>query len=102
MQPRLINDSYEMSGAGTFEAQNKSVKAAGTFTHKSPNGNLLETGVWLAGDLASFDSYDAAPRATYVRLGVRFRTVRAPSVCQCPQVPCRQADLRYSVSVFCQ
>src|SRR6266436_1346980 len=53
-------DSYEMSGAGTFEAQNKSVKAAGTFTHKSPNGNVLETGVWLAGELVSFDSYGAA------------------------------------------
>jgi hypothetical protein len=38
-------DSYEMSGAGTFDAQTSSVKAAGTFTHKSPNGNVLETGV---------------------------------------------------------
>jgi hypothetical protein len=56
-------DTYEMSGAGTFEAQNKSVKAAGTFTHKSPNGNVLETGVWLAGELVSFDSYGAAPGA---------------------------------------
>jgi hypothetical protein len=54
-------DSYEMSGAGTFDAQNKSVKAAGTFTHKSPNGNVLETGVWLTGELVSFDSYGAAP-----------------------------------------
>jgi len=56
-------DSYEMSGAGTFDAQNKSVKAAGTYTHKSPNGNVLETGVWIASELVSFDSYGAAPGA---------------------------------------
>ena len=56
-------DSYELSGAGTFDAQDKSVKATGTFTHKAPNGNVLETGVWLAGELVSFDSYGAAPNA---------------------------------------
>jgi len=55
--------SYEMSGAGTFETQSKSVKAAGNFTHKSPNGNVLETGVWTASELVSFDSYGAAPGA---------------------------------------
>jgi hypothetical protein len=57
------NDSYEMSGAGTFDAQDKSVKAAGTYAHKSPNGNVLETGVWIASELVSFDSYGAAPAA---------------------------------------
>ena len=41
-------DSYEISGAGTFDPQNKSVKAAGTFNHKSTNGSVLETGVWIA------------------------------------------------------
>src|SRR5208337_3133805 len=56
-------DSYEMSGAGTFDAQNKSVKAAGTFTHKSPNGDVLEAGVWIANELVSFDSYGIAPAA---------------------------------------
>jgi hypothetical protein len=56
-------DSYEISGAGTFDAQTRSVKAAGTFTHKSPNGNVLETGVWLANELLSFDSYGIAPGA---------------------------------------
>ena len=30
-------DSYELSGAGMFDAQNKSVKAAGTYAHKSPS-----------------------------------------------------------------
>lgn len=43
-----IGDSYEISGAGTFDLQNKSVRAAGTFIHKSTNGNVLETGVWTA------------------------------------------------------
>ena len=56
-------DSYEMSGAGTFDPQSKSVKAAGTYTHKSPSGNVLETGVWLANELVSFDSYGVAPNA---------------------------------------
>lgn len=56
-------DSYEMSGAGMFDAQTKSVKAAGTYTHKSPNGNVLETGVWIANELLSFDSYGIAPIA---------------------------------------
>ena len=57
------DDSYELSGAGMFDALNKSVKAAGPYTHKSPNGNVLETGVWLADELVSFNSYGAAPNA---------------------------------------
>jgi hypothetical protein len=56
-------DSYELSGAGAFDVQSKSAKATGTFTHKSPNGNVLATGVWLASELVSFDSYGAAPNA---------------------------------------
>jgi len=56
-------DSYELSGAGIFDAQSKSEKVTGTFTHKSPNGNALETGVWLASELVSFDSYGAASNA---------------------------------------
>jgi hypothetical protein len=56
-------DSYEMSGAGTLEVQNNSVRAAGTYTHRSPSGDVLETGVWLAGELVSFHSYGAAPNA---------------------------------------
>ena len=50
-------DSYEMSGAGTLETQNKSVHASGTFAHKSPDGNVLDTGVWIATGLVSFASY---------------------------------------------
>ena len=56
-------DSYEISGAGTFDPQNKSVKAAGTFNHKSANGNVFETGVWTASEFISFDSYGIAPAA---------------------------------------
>ena len=55
--------SYEMSGAGTFNAKSRSVTATGTFTHKSPNGNSLETGIWVANELVSFDSYGIAPGA---------------------------------------
>jgi hypothetical protein len=64
-------DSYEMSGAGTFDAQNKSVKATGTFTHRSPDGIVLETGVWLASELVKFDSYGASPGAL-LRYGRAF------------------------------
>lgn len=56
-------DSYELSGTGTFDVQSKSVRATGTFTHKSPSGNVLATGVWLASEVVSFDSYGAAPNA---------------------------------------
>jgi hypothetical protein len=37
--------------------------ATGTFTRRSPNGNSLETGVWMATELVSFDSYGVAPDA---------------------------------------
>ena len=56
-------DSYEITGAGTFNAQSKSASAAGTFTHKIPNGTVVETGVWTSTQLVSFDSYGAAPNA---------------------------------------
>ncbi len=57
------DDSYELSGAGTFNAQSKSAQAAGTFTHKSSDGTTLEMGVWIVSELISFDSYGIAPRA---------------------------------------
>jgi len=56
-------DAYQLSGAGTFSTQSKSVTAAGTFNHESANGAVLETGVWLATELVSFNSYGAAPGA---------------------------------------
>jgi len=55
--------SYEMSGAGTLTPAGKLVTAAGTFTHKSPDGVVLETGVWVASELVSFDFYGIAPGA---------------------------------------
>ena len=55
--------SYEMSGVGTFDMKSKLVTATGTFTHKSPNGNSLQTGIWMANELVSFDSYSIAPGA---------------------------------------
>jgi hypothetical protein len=55
--------SFDISGAGTFNSKSKSVTATGTFTRKSPNGNTLETGVWTANELVSFDSYGIAPGA---------------------------------------
>lgn len=64
-------DSYEISGAGTFDPQNKSIKAAGTFNHKTTNKSVLETGVWTASDLISFDSYGIAP-AAFTQKGPSF------------------------------
>ena len=58
-----LGDSYEVSGAGAFDAQTKSVKAAGTFTHRAANGNVLETGVWIASELVNFNSYGIEPGA---------------------------------------
>ncbi len=57
------SSSYEMSGVGTFETKSKLVTATGTFTHKSPNGNSLDAGIWMANELVSFDSYGTAPGA---------------------------------------
>ena len=57
------DDRYEMSGAGAFDAQSRSITAAGTFTHKSSDGTTLETGVWIASQLISFDSYGVVPGA---------------------------------------
>jgi len=56
-------ENYEMSGAGTLTTPERSVIAAGTFTHKSTDGVVLETGVWVASELVSFDSYGIAPGA---------------------------------------
>jgi hypothetical protein len=57
------DSTYELSGAGTFNTRSKSVTATGTFTRKSPNGSSLETGIWMANELVSFDSYGVAPDA---------------------------------------
>ncbi len=56
-------DTFEISGAGIFNPRQKTVMATGTFTHRSLDGNALETGIWIASELVSFDSYGAAPGA---------------------------------------
>jgi len=65
------DSTYELSGAGTFNTKNKSVTAVGTFTHKSPDGGTLETGIWVANELVSFDSYGVA-RDVLMREGWAF------------------------------
>jgi len=55
--------SYEMSGAGTLAPERRLVTVAGTYTHKSTDGVVLETGVWVANELVSFDFYGLAPGA---------------------------------------
>jgi hypothetical protein len=65
------DSTYELSGAGTFNTKSKSVTAVGTFTHKSPNGSTLETGIWMANELVSFDSYGVA-RDVLMREGWAF------------------------------
>jgi hypothetical protein len=65
------DSTYELSGAGTFNTKNKSVMAVGTFTHKSPDGGTLETGIWVANELVSFDSYGVA-RDVLMREGWAF------------------------------
>jgi hypothetical protein len=66
----VIGDSYQISGAGMFNSDGKSVTAAGTFAHKSANGAVLESGVWIVSQLVSFDSYGiglaSLPRANRI------------------------------------
>lgn len=59
-------NSYQLSGAGTFNVRNKSVVAAGTYIHVSPNGTTMDSGVWSASQLVRFDSYGIAPAAMTV------------------------------------
>ena len=56
-------ETIEISGAGTLGLANKSVTAAGAFTEKSPNGYIVATGVWIAEELVSFESYGIDPGA---------------------------------------
>jgi hypothetical protein len=67
--------SFELSGVGTLNPKSKSFTATGTFTRKSPNGNSLETGIWMANELVSFDSYGIAPDAL-MREGWVFGSAR--------------------------
>jgi hypothetical protein len=68
-------DAIEMSGAGTLSLANKSITAAGAFTHKTSTGEIVETGVWAASELVSFKSYGIAPGAL-MRETQRFKSSR--------------------------
>ena len=76
-------DSYEMNGAGVLNAQRKSAMASGTFAHRSSNGDLLETGVWITNELVGFDSYGIAPGAL-LQKGPAFGTARGPKGLRMP------------------
>ena len=56
-------DTFEISGAGVFNPRQKAAMATGTFTHRSPDGNAMDTGIWIADELVSFDPYGALPSA---------------------------------------
>ncbi len=51
----------EISGAGVFGMPNRSVTAAGTYSHKNSVGETVEKGVWTATELQNFKSYGAIP-----------------------------------------
>jgi len=55
--------SFELAGAGVLDVKQKTVTAAGTFVHKSPDGNTVEAGIWTAKDLVTFQFYGFAPGA---------------------------------------
>jgi hypothetical protein len=59
-------ESYHMSGAGLFKTQSNSVTAAGTYTHESPDGTVIESGIWIASQMVHFESYGIAPGALLV------------------------------------
>jgi hypothetical protein len=76
-------DSYEMSGAGTFETQNKSAHASGSFVHKAPSGDVFDAGVWIATGLVSFESYGITRGALHqngVNLRLRSSGLRTSSM----------------------
>jgi hypothetical protein len=64
-------DTLEISGAGIFNPHQKTVMATGTFTHRSLDGNALETGIWIASELVRFHSYGIAT-GTLMRGGLAF------------------------------
>src|SRR5260370_37351690 len=50
-------DTIEISGTGMLTIHPNSVGGAGTFKHKDPNGNPLESGTWNAQEFVSFVPY---------------------------------------------
>jgi hypothetical protein len=60
-------ETIELSGAGTLSLANKSITAAGAFTHKSSTGEVVASGVWTVTELLSFQSYGLAPGAPMLK-----------------------------------
>jgi len=56
-------ETFAISGAGTFDLAGKSVIAAGPFVEKTLAGDIVATGVWTATELVSFQSYGVAAGA---------------------------------------
>jgi hypothetical protein len=54
-------ESIEISGAGIFSLPEKSITGAGTFTRKTSNGVVVESGIWIASELVKFQSYGVVP-----------------------------------------
>jgi hypothetical protein len=79
-------DGYRLSGAGTFSAQSRSATGAGTFTHETSRGLVMESGVWVVEQLVSFDWYGLGPSAilkdTKVVGGARLGPRRMPGPTQ--------------------
>ena len=50
-------DTIEITGLGILTIHPKSVGGGGTFKHKDPGGNVLESGTWTAQELISFVPY---------------------------------------------
>ena len=95
-------DSYEMTGAGALTTQSKPVAAAGTFTHKSTDGVALETGVWIASELVSFDSYGIAPGALPREGRASGPPQFGPLHSRMFLAPCRQAVWPCCASALCR
>jgi hypothetical protein len=52
-----------MRGVETFNTKSKLMPVTGTFTYKSRQRKLLETGMWIGNELPSFDCEGIAPGA---------------------------------------
>ena len=93
-------DVYELSGAGTFEAPSKSVVATGSFTHRSARGIVLETGVWVAKELVSYELFGFGPvplSQKQLALGPAMMTARGKPLARLPMAAAGAATLRVSL-----
>lgn len=76
-------ETIEIGGVGTLGLANKSVTAAGAFIERTPTGEIVNTGVWTATGLVSFEPYGVAPGALQLdyprlRMSGALRTGKMP------------------------